>query len=180
VRRGGLDIISISDRVERAEAMSEERAARIARLASVRAWASVFAPVAASDLEGFDLVVLGGMTAAGSSCLPDAEVRTLQSQGILALAHMPLVSSERDGSAAVRQWVSTAHNAIDNGFDGLYLDDLVPDQQSGGVPSGLEGVVRSIRDCCPDGLLLAQRSPIRWDAALVDGVGHDRPLRGTP
>jgi hypothetical protein len=160
--------------------MSEERAVRNARLASVRAWASVFAPVAASDLEGFDLVVLGGMTAAGSSCLSRAEVAGLQAKGILVLAHLPLVSSGRSRPAAERRWLAAVRTATDQGFDGVYLDELVPERNFRTTFSGLEHVVRSIRDCCPDGLLLAQRSPMRLDPALVDGVGHDRPLRGTP
>lgn len=192
-------MVSLSDRVERTNTMSVERTSRSTRLACVRAWVSVFAPVAVPDLEGFDLVVLGSMSAAGSSCLSLADVTTLQAQGILVLAHLPLVTSTGDGAvrspatgsatgvtAAVpgdvsqAGWplstVAAARSAIDNGFDGVYLDELFQDQQATEPRSGFEGLVRCIRDCCPDGLLLTQRVPMPLDPALVDGVGHARPL----
>jgi len=139
----------------------------------------VLVGVLGGGLRRRDLVVLGGMTAAGSSCLSRAGVAGLQAKGILAIAHLPLISSGLSRPAAVRQWLAAARTATDNGFDGLYLDELVPERKDRPTFSGLEQVVRSIRNCCPDGLLLAQQSPMRLDPALVDGEGHDRPLRGT-
>jgi hypothetical protein len=151
------------------------------------------------DLEGFSLVVLGGMWSAGSSFLRLTDVRNLQDHGVLVIAHLPLatavrvspqaasVASPSDGAAATsgadprrasspELILALARSAAEHGFDGVYLDDLDVAAPASGRHAKFCMLVRSIREQCPNLLLMAQRSPASLASGLVDAFGHDAPL----
>lgn len=174
---GWSDIGSSIERVDPPAPSAAATSSRQLRLGRVRAWAAVFRPESVRALAGFELVVLGATALAGPDRLTRDDIAGLQAEGVLVLAHLSRRSADAPSLIGWSQrLLDSARSAFDDGFDGVYLDDLALDPPHPAARPAVNRVLSGVRRHFPGGLLLAQDVGPWLDRTHLDAVGPSRPL----